>query len=107
VPELPDVEVYKQYVDSTALHQRIETVEVRSPALLDGCTTPSLQKALAGTAIACRADPDRMPADHFLLPHRDGDQRDSYSGADLKTVTVAGRTGYYSPVRQPGPEESR
>lgn len=267
VPELPDVEVYKRYVDSTALHQRVAAVTVHTPALLDGCSVQALRTALTGTtleatrrhgkhlflhldsgqwmglhfgmsgslvyykpngprsdyeyvqvnfendyrlslvmprklgrvrlldnpdafiashdlgpdalgldydtfadrltgrrgmiksalmdqtvlaglgnlytdevlfqaglhprtkvaslddalrqtlfdalqevlttAIACQADPDQLPADRFLLPHRDGDKKDPYSGAALQTVTVAGRTGYFSPVRQPGPEDPR
>jgi formamidopyrimidine-DNA glycosylase len=38
MPELPDVEVYKQYVDSTALHQKIERIEVKRQRIL--ATTP-------------------------------------------------------------------
>ena len=30
MPELPDLEVFKRFVDSTSLHQKIETIEVAS-----------------------------------------------------------------------------
>jgi formamidopyrimidine-DNA glycosylase len=83
----------------------------RTPvAALDDEARRALFEALQDVltiAIACQADPEQLPADRFLLPHRQGDKKDPYSGADLKTVTVAGRTGYYSPVRQPGPEDPR
>jgi len=51
-------------------------------------------------AIDGKADPEALPADRFMLPHRQGDQRDPYSGVPLEKVTVSGRTGYYSPARQ-------
>ncbi|MGD8999916.1 MAG: DNA-formamidopyrimidine glycosylase family protein [Granulosicoccaceae bacterium] len=46
MPELPDVEVYKQYFDATALHRRIEHVHVESPALLANTTPQGLGRAL-------------------------------------------------------------
>ena len=33
MPELPDVAVFKRYMDATALHQEIESVEVRDRAV--------------------------------------------------------------------------
>jgi len=54
-------------------------------------------------AIDGKADPEALPADRFMLPHRQGDQRDPYSGVPLEKVTLSGRTGYYSPARQPPP----
>lgn len=50
MPELPDVEVYRRYLRSTALHQRIEHVHVESPALLPGTTPQGLGRALKGEA---------------------------------------------------------
>ena len=43
MPELPDVEVFRKYMDSTSLHQRIVEVEVRADAVL-GETTPQQLK---------------------------------------------------------------
>lgn len=55
------------------------------------------------TAIEHQADPARLPADRFMLPHRGGDNKDPHSGTELEQISVAGRTGYYSPARQPSP----
>lgn len=60
-------------------------------------------KEVLETAIDCRADPEQMPADRFLLPHRRGDKTDPFTGTDLEKITVSGRTGYYSPARQKPP----
>lgn len=38
MPELPDVEIFRRYVDSTALHQKIERMEVKRQQIL--ATTP-------------------------------------------------------------------
>lgn len=54
-------------------------------------------------AIDCKADPDQVPADQFLLPHRHGDKKDPDTGTDLEKITVSGRSGYYSPARQSAP----
>jgi formamidopyrimidine-DNA glycosylase len=73
---------------------------------LDDAARRSLFDAMQSvltTAIDCQADPEQLPDDRFLLPHRDGDGLDPYSGTPLRKVTVAGRTGYYSPARQPSP----
>jgi len=47
MPELPDVEIQKSYVDATCLHIHIESVEVHDPIVLDGLTPQTLGKALA------------------------------------------------------------
>ena len=62
----------------------------------------SLESVL-DTAINCKADPEKMPADRFLLPHRDGDQKDPITGTKLEKISVSGRSGYYSPARQAEP----
>ena len=46
MPELPDVEVYRQYLNSTALHQRIEHVHVASDSILSETTPQGLGQAL-------------------------------------------------------------
>lgn len=46
MPELPDVEVYKRYLDATTLHQRIDRVRVSVPELLDGTTPQALGRVL-------------------------------------------------------------
>jgi formamidopyrimidine-DNA glycosylase len=48
MPELPDVEVFRRYFQSTALHQRIESVEVRDETLLQDISAKRLESALRG-----------------------------------------------------------
>ena len=48
MPELPDVEVFRRYIDSTSLHQKIESVEVRDGRILGGVSARELQSALKG-----------------------------------------------------------
>ena len=49
MPELPDVQVFKQYLDATALHQTVDKVEVMVPRLLQkGLSARSLQYRLKG-----------------------------------------------------------
>jgi formamidopyrimidine-DNA glycosylase len=46
MPELPDVEVFKQYFDATSLHQEIEKVETSSKQILKGISQSELEKRL-------------------------------------------------------------
>jgi formamidopyrimidine-DNA glycosylase len=46
MPELPDVEVFKRYLDATALHKTITAVEVKSARILRGVSIGMLQKTL-------------------------------------------------------------
>jgi formamidopyrimidine-DNA glycosylase len=48
VPELPELEVFKRYVDSTSLHQDIEMVEVKNGKILGGVTAGGLERRLEG-----------------------------------------------------------
>ena len=48
MPELPDVETFKRYVDSTSLHQRIERVIVRNRRILRALSPNRLARSLAG-----------------------------------------------------------
>jgi formamidopyrimidine-DNA glycosylase len=48
VPELPDVQVLKQYLDATSLHQQIEAVEVHSQQMLEGVDAAQLKDRLRG-----------------------------------------------------------
>src|SRR3569832_1170811 len=47
MPELPDVEVYKQYLDATALRQRITDTHVHAPKLLGETSARKFKDALA------------------------------------------------------------
>src|SRR5215213_8894528 len=46
--ELPDVEVFRRYINSTSLHQKIESVEVKSEKILGGVSVRELQSTLKG-----------------------------------------------------------
>jgi len=46
MPELPDVEVFRQYVDMTLRHQKIMSVAVRNEKILGGVSARKLQRSL-------------------------------------------------------------
>lgn len=48
LPELPDVEVYRRYLNSTALHKQISAVKVRDAGVLRGVSGKQLGKKLEG-----------------------------------------------------------
>ena len=51
MPELPDVEIFRQYLQATALHQQIRQVRVEEPDLLDGVSPGRLRKQLEGESL--------------------------------------------------------
>jgi formamidopyrimidine-DNA glycosylase len=48
MPELPEVETFKRYLDGTSLHQRITKVEVRDAYVLNGVSAGELTGRLKG-----------------------------------------------------------
>jgi len=48
MPELPEVETFKRYLDSRSLHQRITGVEVRDAYVLKGVSARELARRLKG-----------------------------------------------------------
>src|SRR5438445_5527630 len=48
MPELPDVESFKRYLDATSLHQRIIGVDVQSAYVLKGVSARELARRLKG-----------------------------------------------------------
>ncbi len=48
MPELPEVEQFKRYFDSTSLNRRLASVRVLDSRILRGCTPQSLGRALHG-----------------------------------------------------------
>jgi formamidopyrimidine-DNA glycosylase len=48
MPELPDVEVFKSYLDATALHRKIENVAVPGTEMLEHLSAADLETALKG-----------------------------------------------------------
>jgi formamidopyrimidine-DNA glycosylase len=51
MPELPDVEIFKQYLDATALHKNIETVDLRDKDMLKGVSQRKLTQRLKNTCL--------------------------------------------------------
>ena len=51
MPELPDVETWRRYLDATALHQEVDLVRVPAPRVLAGTTPQGLGHALKGRRI--------------------------------------------------------
>lgn len=48
MPELPDVEIFKQYLDSTSLHKRVEDVSIIDGGLLEGISGRQFRRRLKG-----------------------------------------------------------
>ena len=46
MPELPEVEILRRYVDATSLHQTIEKVEVKNSRILEKSFTKDLMESL-------------------------------------------------------------
>jgi len=77
MPELPDVETFKRYLDATALHQRIADVDVLSADLLKGVSARELARRLKGRCfestrrhgkhLFVRADDDMWLRLHFAM----------------------------------------
>lgn len=82
MPELPDVEVLKGYLDSTALHQEIEAVDVNDEIVLEGITPDKLEHELVG----CTFDATRRHGKHLFVNLQPGDWLELHFGmtGDLK-----------------------
>jgi formamidopyrimidine-DNA glycosylase len=48
MPELPDVEVFRRYLDSTSLHKRIKQVQVHTRNMVEGAPAWKLKATLEG-----------------------------------------------------------
>jgi formamidopyrimidine-DNA glycosylase len=48
MPELPEVEIFKRYLDATSLHQRIDDVDVRNTYILKETSVRELARRLKG-----------------------------------------------------------
>jgi formamidopyrimidine-DNA glycosylase len=68
MPELPDLEVFKRYVDSTSLHQNIETIEVKDGRVLGGVSAGELRRGLEGRKFAST----RRHGKHLFVELDDG-----------------------------------
>ncbi|EPR44282.1 Formamidopyrimidine-DNA glycosylase catalytic domain protein [Desulfovibrio sp. X2] len=74
MPELPDVEVFRRYLEATALHKRIESVQDLETGLLDGVSANDLRRAIEEHALEETARHGkhllaRIPGDGWLALH--------------------------------------
>src|SRR6266513_305501 len=68
MPELPDVETFKRYLNATSLHQRIDDVDVRNAYVLKDVTARKLARGLKGR----RFESSRRHGKHLFV-HANGD----------------------------------
>jgi len=81
MPELPDVEIFRKYLDSTALHQIIDGVEVRAPDILRDISPQHLQSQTRGH--------------QFVSTDRHGKYLFTKLSGDSWLVFHFGMTGYF------------
>jgi formamidopyrimidine-DNA glycosylase len=95
MPELPDVERFKGYLEATALHQEIAAVKVLDADLLESVSTRNFQSQLKGRS--------------FELTSRHGKYLFVGSGTPPFLVMHFGMTGYLSYFRndKEAPEHAR
>lgn len=86
MPELPDVEVYRRYMNATSLHQAVSEVEVPAPKLLSGTTPQGLGLALKGRS--------------FCETRRHGKYLFASLGRDKQLVMHFGMTGKLAYARK-------
>jgi formamidopyrimidine-DNA glycosylase len=68
VPELPDLEVFKRYVDSKSLHQDIEKIEVKDGRVLGKVSVGELSRGLEGR----KFESTRRHGKHLFVELDDG-----------------------------------
>ena len=51
MPELPDLEIFKQYADATALHKQIDLVRCRSDAPFEDISESTFRRRLDGARL--------------------------------------------------------
>ena len=68
MPELPELEVFKRYVDFTSLHHDIERVEVKNAKVLGGVSLGGLKRGLEGR----KFESTRRHGKHLFVDLGDG-----------------------------------
>lgn len=93
MPELPDVEVFRKYLESTSLHKEIAGVEAPGPRVLTGTSPSGLGRALKGR----RFDSTRRHGKYLFV-------RAGGKGGAKSLVLHFGMTGYLEYFEgEPGP----
>lgn len=93
MPELPDVQVFREYADATCLHQEIQGVHLRDvDRLLKGVSTTTLRRKLSGK--------------EFDRTHRHGKHLFLEVEGDGCLMLHFGMTGYLEYFEDPGGENT-
>ncbi|MBD3274123.1 MAG: DNA-(apurinic or apyrimidinic site) lyase, partial [Candidatus Marinimicrobia bacterium] len=90
MPELPDVEVFRQYLDSTALYQKVSGVEIRKERLLEDISPGDFKKAVEGS--------------EFSASHRHGKHLFAQLNSGSAVVLHFGMTGKLKYYKEPADE---
>jgi len=90
MPELPDVEVFRRYLDSTALHQKISSVEIRKERLLEDVSPDDFKKSVEGN--------------EFSSSHRHGKHLFARLNSGSSVVLHFGMTGELKYYKDPADE---
>jgi len=85
MPELPDVETYKRYLDATALHQRVARVRIEDATVLQDAIEP---QALAAGLTGQQLESSRRHGKHLFAALDGGDWLLMHFG-------MTGRLQYY------------
>lgn len=86
MPELPEVEFFRQYMDNTSLDQTIQGVEVRNSLILEGTSAKQLSSKLMGK--------------YFQSTQRHGKHLFARVARNLWMAFHFGMTGYFSYLQQ-------
>jgi len=92
MPELPDVEVFRQYLGATALHKKIEDIEVKSPELLKEVSVSRLKQGVKNRSF----ESTRRHGKHLFVRLDNG----------RCLVLHFGMTGFLKYFKNPGKEPS-
>ncbi len=114
MPELPDVEVYRRYLDATARGKKITGIgniysdEIlfqaglhpqSEPRKLDRETVRRLHRTMRRilkTATRNKADPDNFPAG-YLTGKREEGKKCPRCGSKIERLEISGRSAYFCP----------
>lgn len=113
MPELPDLEVFKRYLDATAIaglgniysDEILFQAGIHPKAAVNKLHDEERRalfkkmKEVLDTAIDCKADPEKLPST-YLLPHRSEGEPCPHCDDPLEQIKISGRTTYYCPRRQ-------
>ena len=105
MPELPDLEAFRRYVDATALHQPISGVQVKAPAVLKDIGPEELRRELVGNRFQSTArygkrlfsglEDDRWLTLHFGMTGELKYFRDLEDEPEYDRLLISFQNGYH------------